>query len=446
MKSVAVTLLLFALSGAAGAQFAPQEAVSVRSMSGQFIVGSSAMGPVEYALSSLAADANSISLEPSLVVVSCERIKQAVWSELGVSGQWSGKIIISLRPARSVDDPITVVCNRFRNVWDYQLDMPQTVDRRRFLGAIVRTVLLELANRNSGARSAEIPAWLGEGLTEQLLASRKVEIMLPPPRKVMAQGLMMSVATVDTNRFDPLETARRTLQANPPLALDQLSWPTRVQLAGDDGGVYHAGAQVFVSELLHLRNGHACMSAMLNELGQCYNWQTAFFHAFKPHFTQLLDLEKWWALQMVNFTGYDPTRFFSPEESWRKLDEILLARAEVRHKPDEMPSRSEFTLQTAIVEWDFALQRQALENKLQALDFLRLRIAPELAGLLNEYRQILADYLKRRGQAAFTLPGARPPAPTVKGVVQETLRQLNALDERRMALKPQPGPTTAVQP
>lgn len=444
MKSVTVTLLLFALSGAAGAQFAPQEAVSVRSMSGQFIVGSSAMGPVEYALSSLAADANSISLEPSLVVVSCERIKQAVWRELGVSGQWSGKIIISLRPARSVDDPITVVCNRFRNVWDYQMDMPQTVDRRRFLGAIVRTVLLELANRNSGARSAEIPAWLGEGLTEQLLASRKAEIMLTSPRRAV-QGLMMSLATMETNKFDPLEAARRTLQANPPLTLGQLSWPTGAQLAGDDGGVYHGSAQVFVSELLHLQNGPACMSVMLNELGQCYNWQTAFFRAFKPHFTQLLDLEKWWALQMVNFTGNDPTRYLSPEESWRKLDEILLARAEIRNKADEMPSRSELKLQTAIVEWDFALQRQALENKLQALDFLRFRIAPELAGLLNEYRQTLAGYLKRREQAAFTLPGAKPPAPTVRGVVQETLKQLNALDEKRMALKPQPGPTTAVQ-
>jgi hypothetical protein len=445
MKPVTVTLLLFALSGAARAEFVPQEAASARSMSGQFIVGSSAMGPVEYAISAMSADASSISLEPSLLVVSCERIKQAVWSELGVSGRWSGRISISLRTARSVDDPVTIVCNRFRDVWGYQLDMPQTVDRRRFLGAIVRTVLLELANRNSGARSAEIPAWLGEGLTEQLLASRKVEIMLPPPRKMVVQGLMMSLATVDTNKFDPLETARRTLKANPPLTLGQLSWPTGAQLAGDDGGVYHAGAQVFVSELLHLRNGPACMSVMLNELGQCYNWQTAFFRAFKPHFTRLLDLEKWWALQQVSFTGNDPTRYLSREESWRKLDEILVARAEVRHKPDEMPSRSELTLQTAIVEWDFALQRQALENKSQALDFLRFRIAPELAGLLNEYRQTLADYLKRRGQAAFTLPGAKPPAPTVKGVVQETLRQLNALDEKRMALKPQPGPTTAAQ-
>ncbi len=445
MKLLTVTLLLFLLSAAARAEFAPQETAVARSMSGQFIVGTAAMGPVEYAISSLSADANSISLEPSLLVVSCERIKQAVWSELGVSGRWSGRISISLRTAGSVDDPVTIACNRFRDVWDYQLDMPQTVDRHRFLSAIVRTVLLELANRNSGARSAEIPAWLGEGLTEQLLASRKAEILLPPPRKAVVQGLMMSVATVETNRFDPLETARRTLQANPPLSLEQLIWPTGAQLAGDDGGVYHGSAQVFVSELLRLRNGPACMSAMLNELGQCYNWQTAFFRAFKPHFTRLLDLEKWWALQLVNFTGNDPTRYLSPEESWRNLDEILLARAEIRNKADEMPSRSALKLQTAIVEWDFALQRQTLDNKLQALDFLRFRIAPELAGLLNEYRQTLADYLKRRAQAAFTLPGARPPAPTVKGVVQETLRQLNALDEKRMALKPQPGPTTAAQ-
>ena len=76
--------------------------------------------------------------------------------------------------------------------------------------------------------------------------------------------------------LDPLAGARRVLRNNPALTFEQLSWPTDAQLSGADGGVYRASAQLFVSSLLGLKNGAAHLRAMLENLPQFYNWQTAF--------------------------------------------------------------------------------------------------------------------------------------------------------------------------
>ena len=77
-------------------------------------------------------------------------------------------------------------------------------------------------------------------------------------------------------------------------------------MAGNDGGVYCASAQVFVSSLLELKNGAAQMRVLLETLPQFYNWQMAFQSAFRADFPQPLDVEKWWALQLAGFTMRDP--------------------------------------------------------------------------------------------------------------------------------------------
>ena len=46
--------------------------------------------------------------------------------------------------------------------------------------AIVQTLLLEVANRQARERSAEIPLWLAEGLTQHLLAAAEADLVLEP--------------------------------------------------------------------------------------------------------------------------------------------------------------------------------------------------------------------------------------------------------------------------
>jgi hypothetical protein len=197
---------------------------------------------------------------------------------------------------------------------------------------------------------------------------------------------------------------------------------------------------LFVTELLRLKDGRACLRAMLDELAHCYNWQTAFLRAFHAHFARQVDLEKWWALQLVHFTGGNPSRTWSPEESWRKLDEVLRTPVEVRHARNELPGRAEISLAAVIREWDFTRQKQTLRAKLRGLDFVRPRVSQDLAALADDYRRWLAAYLEKRDHPEMISFAPKIAPPGGKSIVREALKQLSELESRREALRPRPKP------
>jgi hypothetical protein len=227
------------------------------------------------------------------------------------------------------------------------------------------------------------------------------------------------------------------LREQPPLTLEELSWPTDDKLSGDVGEVYRQSARLFVTELLRLPDGRQCLRVMLDELAGCYNWQTAFFRAFHAHFARQLDLEKWWSLQVVSVTGRDPDRLWTLAESWRKLDEIARTPAEVRRATNELPGRAEVPLQTIVMEWDHLQQTPALQMKMRALELMRLRVAPELAGLIEDYHKVLGSYLRRRDQVGLMLTSATRDTNVKRQILlREIVKELNALDARRAALRP----------
>ncbi len=421
----------------ASAQFAVPEADSARSLSGQFVVYGGRLPSTATAPAALVTNANYIELEPSLVAVSCERIKQALWAELDVTGQWSGNIHLTLRAARDGEDPITIISDRFPKGWSYRLELPQFVQRERFVRALVQTLLLERANRFGGNRSAEVPLWLTEGLTRHLLNTRGGELILPTPRWGV-RGLDISPVLLEERRRDPLDTAREFLREHPPLAVQDLSWPGE-NMSGDAGEAFACSAQLFVTELLRLRAGRDCVRTMIDGLAGCYNWQTAFFRAFQKHFTRQLDLEKWWELQLVHFTGRDPRQLWTVEDTWRKLDEILRTPVEVRRTTNDLPAHTDVPLQAVIREWDSVRQAPVINRKLRDLELARLRVAPEFVSLLESYHQVLADFVRHREQAGLVLPVAKFNQPRLKPFTREILKQLDELDARRRALRPQVG-------
>lgn len=441
-KFARAVILVGTLAFTAGAQLAPHDSVSARSVSGQFIVYSADQnlpGP------DFPNDARLLKLEPSLVTVSCERIKQALASELGPNGPWRGKIFVSLRPAQSADEEITLISERFQDGWGYRLEVPNPAEPTRFIRGVVQALLLEQANRKAGERSAEIPIWLAEGLARHVLATHELEVILPPPR-LAVNRLIITSREVNARRSDPLATARRDLREHPPLTLAELSWPKDEQLIGALGGIYRSSAQLFVSELLRLPNGRACLHAMLEELPKCYNWQMAFLRAFEPHFQRQLDVEKWWALQVELFTGRDASGLWTPEESWAKLDEILHAPVQVRREGKDLPLAAKVSLTTVVREWEFARQKQTLRAKLRELDGARSRVAMDLLPLVDEYRWALAEYLTNRDRAGSVLPRSRTTSPSAKSVVREALRQFDVLESRRQELKPKPAEPVAAAP
>jgi len=223
------------------------------------------------------------------------------------------------------------------------------------------------------------------------------------------------------------------------MTFEQLSWPPDEQLAGDAGEAYRCSAQFFVDSLLRLADGPACVRTMLGELPRYYNWQLAFLQAFRSHFQYPLDVEKWWALQIVQFTGRDLSQTWTPEESSRKLDEILRSPVDIRTEQRQLPLRAEVSLQTILREWDRPRQMEALRRKLRELDFLRLRVAQNLVLLVDDYRASIQTCLQRQSQVDFSLFSRTRVAPNADLAVEDAIKQLDALDVRREALRLQPA-------
>ncbi|HUA38456.1 MAG TPA: hypothetical protein VMA35_08715 [Candidatus Sulfopaludibacter sp.] len=408
-----------------------------RSVSGQFVVTDTGPGLPGSPLAASATNSDLVRLEPALLAVSAERIKQTLWRELGVdpATPWRGRIFLGLHPARSLDENVTVFSEHFVNGWDYQVALPDVLPRVRFVRALTSVVLLEFANRGAGTQSAEIPAWLTDGLSQQLLATGAVEVVLSSPGRT-ANGLAESRLIATERGLDPLADARGVLRNHPVLTFEQLNWPTEAQVSGADGGVYRASAQLFVGELLKLSNGRAHLRAMLQASPRYFNWQTAFQNAFRADFARPLDVEKWWALQVIDFVARDPGPTWTPAVSRENLDQILDVPVDFRTASNALPVYAEVSLQAVIRNLDSERQMVILQTKLRDLELAQLRMARPLAILTAGYRAALADYLGQSQETAPAPPfGKHPLAALQKADAAETLKKLDALDAQRRAVE-----------
>jgi hypothetical protein len=436
-------VLLFPL--ASQAQFTSPEKNSTRSISGQFIVnGTSQFSPLANS-PRIITDANLVRLEPALLAVTAERIKDSLWHRLEISADtpWRGQIFLALHPARSTDEDITIFSRHFADGWNYQVQLPDVLSRTRLAQVMTAVLLLEFANRNAPSRSAEIPAWLTDGLSQQLLAASSSEFILSSPDKIV-NGMPSTRINMTERGLDSLAAARRVLKNSPALTFDELSWPTEDQLNGNDGGVFRASAQVFTDSLLDLKNGPAHLRAMLETLPQFYNWQIAFQSAFRAEFLRPLDLEKWWALQVVNFAAHNLGPSWTPEVSREKLDEILRVPVEMRATSNSLPAHAEISLQTVIRSLDSARQTEILQTKLRDLGLAQFRVSPQFAALTDGYRRAVAAYL---GEPRPVAAGnGRTSAMLKKTSLRATLKKLDALDAQRRTIESTVKPDTFVPP
>lgn len=403
------------------------------SVSGEFVVS----GAPEFSrlalLPEVMTNRDIIRLEPALLAVSAERVKDLLMQKLGLNPNEArgGKIFLSLHPAQSLDEAVDVFPSRFENVWVYHVLLPDVLPRERLVRTLTSVLLMEYANRAGGARAAQVPSWLVEGFARELLAEDWEGLVLSAPDKTV-NGLPLNRLDLTESGIDPLADARRILQTYSVLTFGQLSWPTEAQLSGEDGGVYRASAQLFVDELLNLPHGSARLRAMLQLLPRYYNWQTAFDAAFRGQFSTPLDVEKWWALQTVVFDARSPGPQWTATVSREKLDEILSVAVEYRSASNSLPVPAAVSLQEVIRNFDAKWQSQILRLKLRDLEIAQFRMAPSLAVLTAGYRNALADYL---GEAPVTTRLVVSRRFTSKPVsARETIRKLDALDAQRRSI------------
>jgi hypothetical protein len=429
--------LLLALS--VQAQFSPAEKRSTRSVSGQFIV--TAADQVSPLANSprIATNTNLVRLEPALLAISAERIKDSLRRELEIKpgAPWRGQVYLVLHPAQSLDEEVAIITSPAPKGWSYRVELPDVVSRTRFTRALTSVLLLEYVNQ--GVRPsdpvAEIPAWLTDGLAQEFLAPGVASVILSAPSKVV-DGLIISRTMTNEKGLDSLAPARPLLRNHVVLTFAQLSWPTGAQLSGADDGVYRASAQVFVNGLLGLKNGPARLRTFLETLPRYHNWQSAFHAAFHDDFPRALDVEKWWALQIVDFAAHDSGPQWTPAMSCLKLDEILRVPVEMRAGSNALPTRAEISLQALIRNFDPIRQNAALQTRLRDLELAQFRMAPQLAALTAGYRRALADYLGQPQTTAHTVVlGKHDSARSKKTSRGDTLNQLNVLDAQRRQIE-----------
>ena len=432
----AIVIGLFFWLAFAHAQISFTEQNIVHSVSGQFIVSSEDRdGRPFFRALPTGGNTNVIRLEPALLAVAAERFKISLWQQLGLKSDapWSGKIFLALHPARSLDETVTITSHPFNNHWDYRVEFPDALVKPHYARALAAVLLLEIANRTAttGSHSAEIPAWLVDGFARQVLAADGQKVILSAPAK---EGGGLPVGRLDEAKrdFDPLAGARLVLQNLPVLTFDQLSWPTDAQVSGDDGGAYLASAQLFASQLLALKNGADKMRALLAELPDHLNWQTAFFDAFRENFKRPLDVEKWWALSVVNFAQYSAGPRWTTAVSRERLPGLLSVPVEFRSDSNALPGHAEISLQSALQHLSPAQRDAVLRTKLRDLALDELRLAPPFGALADGYRNALADFLgELKKPAPVSIANKQRPTTNRNASLADTLKKLDALDRYR---------------
>jgi len=443
MRRLAAIGLLLAAHTAGFAQISPLKP-AINSASGQFAIVDRS-GPPPPALPASSKAKGFFDLEPPFLAVSCERIKAALNSELGAPMQWQGKINLTISPVRNSRDDYAISVDRFRNAWRYQVNLPQRVEQTMFVRTVMQVLLLELANRRAAERSAEVPFWLVEGLTQKLLTSRQKLLILEPPG-FSVHGVKIDPTMFERSDHDWLENARRVLRDRPPMTLEELSWPRPEEFDGPNGEAFRCSAQLFVTELLRLKNGRDCLRQTIADLPNRYNWQTAFLKAFETQFTNQLALEKWWALQMTYFVGRNPQQLWTSEESFRKLGEVLQTSVAIRRGSGDLPARADVSLQAIIREWDTLRQLTTFRSKLRELELTRIRVSSEFTALADDYLRTVNHYVKERERSSAIYANLASMPKDQRKVALGTIQELDRLDTARRESRPPPADSWSAIP
>lgn len=427
----AADLTLPGLVQAGGATF--------RSGTGQFVVGMDA-APSVAARPRAAAEAGGsscVDLEPRALVLTCERIKAALLGELAVADRWQGRVYVVINPGMVDDQPPLIGARRFADGWGYRVEVPRRLDPLKLVRGLAQALLLEFANRRAGARSAEIPLWLLEGMALHLARSSLIELVIPGPNETVNRVEVRSLVR-SAQRPDPLAEARERLQTHAAMSLLRLGEMTAETLPVETWKTFQASAQLLVSQLLLLPQGRPLLAEFIARLPESLNWQSAFLASHRALFPRMVDAEKWWSVVLLHFTGLDALNAWSLEVAWAKLDDALRPPAVVRVSDREPPVRRPFPLQDIARDWDYVRQRLMFKGVVAQLALLRVKMPPEVAGLTDRYRQLLEGYLERRDRSGISRLLAGPSTATTARLVEDLRHSLDALDDQRRALRTAP--------
>ncbi len=298
--------------------------------------------------------------------------------------------------------------------------MPKTIQPQSLVRVLVGALLLEEANRAGGAQSAEVPLWLVEGFSAHLLANSLPTFLLQPGQRHPDDRFVLEGQT----------RIRRLLRDRAPLTFQQLSWPDALPTP-EDKAFFRACSQLFVEELLALKDGRPSLRLMISQLGRNLNWQSAFLSAFHADFPSLLAVEKWWTVSGVNFRAADTGEYASSAEVWRRLQDTLDVPVRVRLNSASVPSEARITLQEAVNKWDGADAETVVQHAILRLQLQRYRSTPQLQPLVDSYLAALTSYLQAQRDLQRKHDSVKNLSSQLAVLKRSVCKQLDALDAQR---------------
>lgn len=445
--ALALILVFFGLVSPAAAP-PPSSPSAIRSRSGQFLVIAPTRPPV---LPNPKSGSTNVllNLTPEYTAVSCERIKDGLLRELGLkdvfrenTGPRKSQITIEVTPPSTALPDLHFAATRYTDGWDYRLQVPAQVPPDLFIRGVVHCLLVAWANRFPGTHAAEIPIWLTEGMARRIEGNSPVDLVLDKPHG-RVNGLPMDIKTRLNRRGelsqpsakDNLEPIRERLRTHAALTFTELSLPSSA-MEPESMELYRDCAQLFVDELLRTPHGRENLRRFLERLTQHLNWQTAFYQSFQPLFTRPIDVEKWWALTLVAFTGRDPAQVWTRAVAWRRLEQVLTLQGNIRTDNRELPARRLSSLQEVVQEWDTLQQGMVLHRVIRQLGSIQLKLPLDLANLAESYRTVLNDFLSERNRQSYG-PRKKGEVPlTIVMLAKQAVRKLDELDQRRKDAMP----------
>ncbi len=406
---------------------------TARSLSGQFM----AYGPISPKRRGgiLDAKADTILIAPDHVVVTAERVRNALLGQLGLPAMLGSKLMMRLNPAMSHRAIVPVVTDRHINGYTYELTLPSEIDSAKLVRALVQVTLLDFANRKPQLRDTEIPLWMTVGFTQVLLAQPGLVLVLSQPEQGRNEMAMEGVVK-NLRRNDSLFSVRARLRSRRAFDFSEIAMPSPAHLRGENWKDFQVCSHLLVDRLLTVKAGGLRLQNMIRQLPARMNWQTSFLKVYSDLFTDMLGVEKWWAVTIVQLTGQSQYRNWTLSEAVEKFEHLLKLPAEVRLNDADSPLEAEVTLQQAIRGWDFAVQKKTLEMKINQLLIARMKMPRQLLPFVNEYGRILHNYVATRQRIESFKPRRGQARPRLASMVDEAVRQLDSLDRRLVLFKP----------
>ncbi len=437
-----LVLLGALLAAVRGEAAAVDTTMSTQSRSTQFVV----ISPLQPYTSRLPRDnpkdnpnlKDVIRVSAAELAISCEQVKFGLLLQLDAGDRWKNRVRLHINPQIPPQAPILINSIQFKNGlqynWLYELQVPEYVERRKLLRALVQVCLVEIGNRNNReTNTVDVPMWLREGLTEILL-NRDGPGIIAEATGIQERGnpqfwILKPGTTTEKVWKDPFSLVRERLKATPPLSFSDLSVPVDDQIASVGLEHFQSCAHLFTSELLTLPDGSGKLRTFVQNLPHFSHPQFAFLHAFREHFSSPLDVEKWWSLAQFNLISREDNARWPEKNALGKLNEILQPQVQIRLGTDSLPVKETYTIKRLITEVDFEQQRPVLQQVVAQLQQLQWNLPPDLLKLVYDYHITLATYLYNREQLSTSGKKSRTvAASTAKPVVREALQQLEFLE------------------